>query len=295
MNVIVETDIGRDADDFFALCYLVSAGVGIRAITISPGDPDQVAVVKFFLKEVGLEDVPVGVGIMNRGKSSVGGIHTQLLKKYNFPLVDDHYHAYGPDLIKIVRSCYPFSCDFFIMGPLTSVGKYISNPPILDIKRATMQGGFIGYDVHGRKVPRLDKFEGLTTCSTFNLCGDMEGARSYINCAQIKERNFIGKNICHTIVYDRAIHNRVMETKPKNRAGELLREGMGMYLERHSGKKFHDPSAAVCMLHPEIATWVKGKLYEENGKWGTRLDPNGDNIAINIDVEKLWERIAEGT
>ena len=36
MNLIVETDIGRDPDDVFALLYLVQAGAHLRAVTVSP-------------------------------------------------------------------------------------------------------------------------------------------------------------------------------------------------------------------------------------------------------------------
>ncbi len=36
-NLVVETDLGRDPDDFSALCYLISAGYNIVGITITPG------------------------------------------------------------------------------------------------------------------------------------------------------------------------------------------------------------------------------------------------------------------
>ena len=292
MKLIVETDIGRDADDFFALCYLISSGVDIKAITISPGDSDQVAVAKFILKEVGWEHIPVGVGKLGRNKSSAGGIHTKLLSKYKFPLIhkDD---GYGPDIMRDIHKEHS-DIEFFCIGPLTSFGKYL-NGCNEEIKRVTMQGGFCGYDLHGEDVPILEKFRGKQTCSTFNLGGYIEGGKRLVSSDFVKERNFIGKNICHTIVYDAKVHEMVGKVTPKDRASELLREGMTMYLERHKeGKKFHDPSAAVCMLHPEIATWVKGKLYYEKGKWGTTLDNNGDNIAINIDYGKLWNFIANG-
>ena len=157
-----------------------------------------------------------------------------------------------------------------------------------------MQGGFIGYDIHGQNVPRLDKFEGLTVCPTFNLGGGKNEAATYVTCKHIGERNWIGKNICHTLVYDREVHKIIQDVEPKDRAGGLLREGMDMYLAKHKGKKFHDPSAAVCMLHPEIATWVKASPYYEKGKWGCFLNDDGDNVCINIDTDKLWEHIAEG-
>ena len=51
--IIIETDIGRDGEDFFALCYFFAAGADIKAIVISPGDEDQVAVAKLLLWEFG--------------------------------------------------------------------------------------------------------------------------------------------------------------------------------------------------------------------------------------------------
>ncbi|MFA5758772.1 MAG: nucleoside hydrolase [Clostridia bacterium] len=288
INLIVETDIGGDPDDFFALCYLFEANVNIKAILISPGSPGQVAIVKFLLKELGKENVLVGVGDRNKGPS-VGGMHLDILKKYKHPLTEKD-DGLGKDIISEV---YTDDIEFFICGPIKSIGQYLSNNN-QKITRSTMQGGFIGYDIHGQNVPKLQKFENLTVCPTFNLGGDKKGAMEYIESKNILERNWIGKNICHTIIYDKNIHNIILSNKPKNRAKELFIEGMNIYLNKHSEKKFHDPSAAACMLHPEIATWVKGKLYYDKGKYGTILDENGDNIAINIDYDKLWEHIRLG-
>jgi inosine-uridine nucleoside N-ribohydrolase len=80
MNLIIETDIGHDPDDFFALCYLASAGVDIRGIMICPGDPDQIAIARLFCKEIGL-DIPIGASKLDRTKLSSGSIHHDLLKK----------------------------------------------------------------------------------------------------------------------------------------------------------------------------------------------------------------------
>ena len=78
----------------------------------------------------------------------------------------------------------------------------------------------------------------------------------------------------------------------RNRAHALLREGMNLYLARHSdGKKFHDPLAAVAHVHPEVFTWVTGRLFKEHGEWGTRLAEEGDQIAIDVDRDAFWEHI----
>src|SRR5687768_14361486 len=122
MDVIVETDLGRDPDDFFALCYLVDAGATLRAITISPGDRDQVAVAKGLLKELGL-DVPVGSAKPDREQSSSGGVHMEFLERYGHPTraaPDDAGHA----LIAAALRDHP-DATLFVCGPLQSVGRHL--------------------------------------------------------------------------------------------------------------------------------------------------------------------------
>lgn len=110
------------------------------------------------------------------------------------------------------------------------------------------------------------------------------------------EKRCVSKNLCHTIVYDSVMHEKVLSVEVKSRAGELLREGMGLYLKKHpQGKKFHDPTAAVCHLHPEIGEWVDGRLIYDSGKWGTiDLLPYNCKLIGNVDIDKLVEYIACG-
>jgi pyrimidine-specific ribonucleoside hydrolase len=265
MKLIIETDIGRDLDDFIALCYLIDAGVNIRLITISPGDPDQVDVTRFLLKECGL-NIPVGVSSVDRNKRSIGGTHVDLLNKYQYPGTEKHDGLGSQLLFDILKT--EENIEYFGCGPLDSIGRITGPYP----KKATIQGGYVSYEYlekHGITPQiKLDKFVGKEFVPTFNLCGNVEAAKHLLNMPI--EKRFISKNVCHTIVYENTMHGMVCSIRPKSRAGELLREAMGMYLKNHpGGKKFHDPSAAICHLHPEIGTWVKGRLVYDKGKWGT--------------------------
>lgn len=129
----------------------------------------------------------------------------------------------------------------------------------------------------------LPKFEGLVTCPTFNLGGDVKSALLFTQDPNI-ERSFVGKNVCHTIVYDPKQfdeHEHAVGMAPvfikslsdswmKGQA--LFLEAMKMFFDNGAPyKMFHDPSAAVCMLHPEIGTWLQGSLYREKGAWGAKL------------------------
>lgn len=293
-NLIIETDIGRDPDDFFALLYLVSAGVNIKAITVSPGDPDQIALVKFILRELDL-DIPVGADIKDRNKKSLTGFHIGLMDKYKATRYAEA-DEYGPELITKVFDNFPNS-ELFVIGPAQGIGKYLIASLDKEITKATIQGGFISYETHGLPCRRLSKFEGRTTYQSFNLNGDITGAKALLN-AKIINRYFVSKNVNHTVALGYEQYSAMLNFSPKNRAMELFLEG-ATKLKKEQGKKMHDLVAAVCHLHPEVATWVKAKLYSVRNKdnfieWGAELDESGDNIIVDINYEKFWEYAFNG-
>lgn len=289
VDLIVETDLGRDPDDFFALCYLVDAGVRLRAVVISPGDRDQVAVARGLFAVLGL-DVPVGSARTEGERSSAGGVHLRFLARYGLPdrCAPD---GAGHDVIADARARHP-EAELFVCGPMQNVGRHLAAGGAR-FPRATVQGGFLAYAAHAHPVLHLQKFEGLETVPTFNLNGDVKGAVRFLESAT--PTHFVGKNVCHTVVYDRARHEDVTATPAKSRAGEVLREVMGMYLEGHAEKMFHDPTAAVCHLHPEIGTWVEGTPYRQSGGWGTRVGRSPHRALADIDRDALWRHLREGT
>jgi len=295
VDVIVETDLGCDPDDLFALLYLHSAGVNIRMITITPGDPDQIAVGKFLTSELGL-DIPVCASRPKRHKLSTTAFHAQLLEHFGYQ-TRVRADAFGSDAICEVFSQHP-DCQVFICGPPSAVGGFLKRQPEQTIQRAVIQGGFIGYDVHALPCRRLSKFEGKNAMPTFNLNGAPDGARRLLE-APIRERSFVPKDVCHTISYTQHVHEQVCATTPRNRAGKVFRDAMDIYRSRKSRsgrpKKLHDPAAAVALLHPEVFTWVRAKLYKRSGEWGAVLDPEGDMLAVDIDRDRFWEHIAHGT
>jgi pyrimidine-specific ribonucleoside hydrolase len=285
MNLIIETDIGHDPDDFFALCYLHSAGVNIKAILVCPGDPDQIAIARFFCKEVGL-DIPIGASKLDRTKLSSGTIHHYLLDKYGYSK-EAKPDGLGVDILRQVHTAD--DDQLFIIGPAASLGAYLKKYPSASFGRSTMQGGFLPYSAHDHECVKYDKFVGKAWVPTFNMNGDRPGALAFINGARIPNRQFVGKNVCHTVLY--GIQQLENMATPKDRAGELFIEGMVNYLEHHDVKKFHDPTAACCHLHPEIGTWVRGKPCKMESGWSTEVRDDGDNVLAAIDYDKLWENI----
>jgi inosine-uridine nucleoside N-ribohydrolase len=288
-DLIVETDLGHDPDDFFTLCYLAGIGVRIRAICVVPGDRDQLAVARMFVKTLDLH-IPIGASKPDSRKSSSGGIHHNLLDRFGFPREAGH-DGPGDEVIAATMDRHP-DCEFLVIGPCTSTACYLSRPDAFVPRRLTMQGGFLGYDLYAPLV-RLPQFEGRTWMPTFNLNGDRKGAELLLK-APIAERRFVGKNVCHTLLYDRAFHATMPPADPDNPATVLFMAGMQAYLKHHEEKKWHDPTAAACHLHPEIGTWVRGQVKKIEGGWGTVADEDGDLILADIDRDALWSCFRQG-
>lgn len=286
MDLIVETDLGHDPDDAFALLYLHSAGVNIRAILVAPGDPDQIGMARFLCHMLDL-DIPVGASKLDQKKNSSGGVHYSLMDHYKFPRTAKH-DGLGHVILKETLAKYP-DAELFVIGPCSSTGKFFGENPDAVVKRATMQGGFCPYKLFHPAVEN-PSFVGKDWCPTFNMNGDRPGALNFIN-AKIGDRAFVGKNVCHTIIYDK--WSLFFQESPKDIASSLFRQGMEMYLERHEQKKFHDPLAAVLHLHPEIGTWIKGKPTKQEGGWTTTPDLEGDRVLVDVERADFWKCIRE--
>lgn len=292
MDIIVETDIGHDPDDFFSLCYLHAAGVNIKAILVTIGHPFQIEITRFFCDYVGL-NIPIGTATFERSELNTGGVnfHSKLLSHFGYKN-EKPADGMGFDIIRDIHEKCP-DCEFFVCGPPKSFGSFLSLHPDRAINRVTVQGGFLSYSLHEPRI-RLKKFEGCMTVQTYNLNGAKREAQAIVDHKGIRSLSFVSKNICHTVVYDRKRHEFIKSFPIKNKANELFVTGMGLYLEKHPEKKFHDPTAAVCHVHPEIATWFNGRMYNEKGGWGTRKEECNSRTIADIDYEALWKHIAEG-
>jgi inosine-uridine nucleoside N-ribohydrolase len=282
MNLIIQTDIGNDPDDLFAIAYLIAAGVHVRAVVISPGDPHQVAICRLLLDRAGVS-APIGVGKLDRTGHDASGIHRQLLRRHGRSEQCDH-DGDGADIIANIVRDDP-SVELFVIGPVMSVGRFLKSNPTATFTRATMQGGFLAYHQHSFNCPRIDKFEGADWQDTFNLNGDRKGADHFLKAA-IADRRMVGKNVCHTVWFT---DERLGQLRPQSAAAEFFVEAAELLLDANDAKKFHDPTAAVCHLHPEVGSWVRGRTVRKDRGWGTELADDADHILAAVEYEKLWE------
>lgn len=271
MDLIIETDIGNDPDDLFAICYLITAGVNIRAILVSPGDADQIAVAKLICDEFGLK-IPIGTAGLNKIKPPTS-FHRKLLEKYNKPLAEKA-DGLSSDILDDVLKNYP-NCELFIIGPATNIGNYLEKYPNA-FKKATMQGGFLPYNLYCPSI-KNPKFDDKRFMPTFNLNSDRKAGTTFLN-ADIN-RQMVGKNVCHSIVFSKEYD--------VSKTSSLFKNATDILFEKNNEKKFHDPTAACLMLYPEIGTWFNGKTVKMETGWTTI--PGEDKILADINQDLLWQ------
>jgi inosine-uridine nucleoside N-ribohydrolase len=289
-GILIETDIGQDPDDLFALLYLLSTGVEIRGIVLSPGDAFQVAITKFLLQECGREDIPVGVSSRTGDLQRKTRFHYSILDKYGYPH-NAKADGYGPDIMREVRDKYP-AVEFFLIGPLFNMKEYLESDGYQPILHTVMQGGFVPYNIlQSNDYVPVDRFQGKTSFMTFNLCSYREGGQLLFD-AQM-DKSFVTKNLCNTLWYDRNLADRIL---PQNRAMALFKECSSvLFSGKKKKKKLHDVYAAVNLLHPDIFEGVCGKMYyTDDGKCSARLEDSGDVLELKVDEDKMWDYITRG-
>ncbi len=263
--MIIETDIGRDADDLFALLWLYSRKIKIDAITITPGDPDQIAVAKCLNKIFGTNTL-IGITDLSRNKSSSNPFHQKFIARHGGRLTE-RADGIGYEII----SSIPIINNVIVLGPCTNIGQFLLNSTI-KINRMSMQGGFLPCDE--------PKFAGMADAPTFNLNGDRLNGLNFLNYPYVNDRLMIGKNVGHF---------KCIWTKDRIFKNELMNDTFKLFSEFSDSKKLQDPMAVICHFYPHIGTWVRGKTIKSKSGWTTDLTNPVDYILSDIDEEKFWD------
>ncbi|WP_327001874.1 nucleoside hydrolase [Dactylosporangium sp. NBC_01737] len=293
-----------DPDDFVTLLLLLGhPRVDLIGVTVTPGTPDQVGVVRRALDWFG-RSIPVGAfNLAHQVRDQGQGHHGRrgaCVSSWHYAAFGDMPPstdaASGPELLRDL--CGP-ATTLVTGAPLKNLGAALRLPGF-QLGEVVVQGGFAGAGV----VPedrQLEKFRGLVTCPSYNLNGDPRSALAVIAAESIARKRFVSKNVCHGVVYDRALHAEVAAVRHRATSLDLIWQGMDVYLNgpdapaghhRESadprGKMLHDPLAACCAIDPSIAEWAEVDLYRERGAWGSRPAPgSGVHITVAHDHQKF--------
>ncbi len=255
MDVIWDMETG-DPDDFVTLLLLLGhPRVNLIGVTVTPGTPDQVGVVRRALEWFG-RAIPVGAfNLAHTVKDAGQGRHGRrgaCVSSWHYAAFGDMPPstdaAPGPELLR--ELCGP-ATTLITGGPLKNLGGALRLPGF-HLGEVVVQGGFAGEGV----VPperQLAKFRGLATCPSYNLNGDPKSALAVIAAPSITRKRFVSKNVCHGVVYDRALHASVAEVRHRATSLDLIWQGMQRYLDNHGPRPAPPRNLAIAAAEVRLA------------------------------------------
>lgn len=265
LDIVLDMET-QDPDDYLTLLLLLGhTQVRLKAVTITPGSPYQVGLVRRTLAMFG-RDIPVGAYNIQHPKTCVSTWH----EKVYGTITPSEQAREGSE---VLLECCDENTILITGAPLKNVGKAL-DLPAFRLGCLVAQGGFAGEGVVPTEL-QLEKFKGKLTCPTFNLNGDVPSAFKVLATDQIGTRYFVSKNVCHGVYYDSAMHTEVGKLLEKSQSMRMIYKGMKAYLQdKAEGKKMHDPLAACCAIDRSIGEWAEVELFRQKGEWGSRLAEN---------------------
>ena len=204
-KIILDTDIGSDIDDAFALALvLASDEFEVIGITTGEGFTDKRAqLVCKYLYEVGREDIPVAVGRKT--------YDFETNSKKNIDYFPQIYWAEGFDKVKPIKTPaddfiiemlrkFPNEIIIFTIGPVTNMGDIIQKDPDalkLAKKIYSMFGSFyLGYSSNPVPFPE------------WNVAGDVEAARLFVNSGA--DLTFAGLDVTGFVKIDKDVRLKLL-------------------------------------------------------------------------------------
>ncbi len=165
--VVLDTDIGDDIDDAFALALaLRSPELHILGITTAFGDTElRARLVDRFLAAVGRQDIPVAAGV----PTPHSNVFTQAAYAGRQP---DRKHPDGVTFLLDQIRAHPGAITLIAIGPLANVGEAIKRDPATfrKLKRVVMMGGSIYRGYGDNRPPDAE----------WNIARDPAGARALV-------------------------------------------------------------------------------------------------------------------
>lgn len=257
----------RDPDDALTLCLLAThPRVRLAAVTINPGTPQQIAVVREILHRLE-RSVPIGARDSSSTKAeAVSAFHPAWLGTLPDAKADGIAH-------EIMAQALTADARAVLLtgAPLQNLRNLLRAHPSVTIRRWVAQGGFAGDNL----VPpehRLAKFAGRTFCESFNFGGDKKATLAALASPQIAQRDLVSKNVTHGFVWGADLQARLLGRSDLHAGAVLAREAMAAYLREHpEGKLLHDPLAACAILDRDAFQWAEVDVVYERGQWGATL------------------------
>jgi len=235
--VILDTDIGDDIDDTWALLMLLgSPQVDLKLIVTAVDDTEtKTRLVAKILQRVGRTDVPIGTGVKtsDRKINQLAWLGDYDLSAYPGTVIKDGVQA----TIDLVKSA-PNPVTILVIGPQTNLKEALRrDPSIAANARIVAMAGSVAIGYNGKETPDAE----------YNVARDVEAARAVF--AAPWEITIAPLDVCGTLVVSGDRYAKI-KTSQSPRARTVI-ENYDLWTHR----KKH-PADASSVLYDTVAAYL---------------------------------------
>jgi purine nucleosidase len=278
---ILDTDIGDDIDDAFALALLLRCPeVKLLGITTAFGDTElRARLTDRYLAAVHRTDIPVAVG----RQTPHSNVFSQAAYAQQEP---DHPHLEAVKFLLEQIKVHPGQITLIAIGPLVNVQDAIASDPATfrNLKRVVMMGGSVyrGYGLEADGKPKPPDAE-------WNIARDPEGAMALLAS---------GVPVFMMPLDSTQIHLEEPQRERMFAFGSPLTDQLTLlYHQWQAGNGSHspmptlfDPVAAAYAVHPELCPMKPLRIQVDEKGFTRPVDgePNA-NVCLKSDEEGFLE------
>ena len=200
--VILDTDIGLDIDDVWALGFLLKCPeFDVKLITTSSDNtPLKAKLVAKFLERVDRTDIPIGIGIPENNKK---GWQYDWIKDYNISHYPGAVHENAAEMICSTILDSPTTVTLIAIGPLGTVaGALKLNHDIIKNSRFVGMHGSIRLGYRGSPYPPPHK--------EYNVKKNIKACRAVFQSAW--DKTITPLDTCGDVILEGALLDRFLKT-----------------------------------------------------------------------------------
>jgi purine nucleosidase len=273
--VILDTDIGDDIDDAFALALVLrSPELHLLGITTEFGDTElRARLVDRYLKAVGRTDIPVAAGV----ETPAANHFTQAEYARGEP---DRDHGNAVDFLLAQIAAHPGEVTLICIGPLGNVRAAIARDPATfkKLKRVVMMGGSVNRGYDDLKAGEMHR----PPDAEWNIKCDPAGAQALLNS---------GVPIFMLPLDSTQVHLGLPQLLSIVEHGSALTDQVALlYHQWAEGREWpsptlFDPVAVTYALRPELCPATPMHL-EVDGQGYTRPAAGAPNVEVCLHLDE---------
>jgi inosine-uridine nucleoside N-ribohydrolase len=283
--VILDTDIGGDIDDTWALAMLLRCPeLDVKLVLTDTGDTVYRARLTAKLLQVaGRTDIPVGVGLKQKSdgprERQKAWINDYELTQYPGKVHDDGVQA----LIDLIMAS-PEPVTLICIGPSPNIGEALRREPRI-AEKARMAGMFGSFKVHHTTNRKLSVVDGRIP--EWNVVKDIAAAKAIFAAPWI-DATITPLDTCAYIVFDGPRYQRLRESKDP-----LMKAVIENYDLWSAGSKESNSKVHTSVLYDTVAVYLAfSTQHIRMQRLNVRVDDKGftveDPAARPVNVAMAW-------